>query len=121
MTYHLPGFSESPLFRSAEFKKGAAIVSLTNSESGLVVKDKYGYIRGFEIAGADRRFYYAQAVVTSDNKVKVWCAQVAQPAAVRYAWTDAPVDANLINKEGFPVGPFRSDDWKGITDDKKFE
>jgi sialate O-acetylesterase len=121
LTYHLPGFYESPLFSSANFTGGYTIVNFTHADSGLMVKDKYGYLKGFELAGADHKFYYAQAVIVDGNKVKVWCDQVMQPAAVRYAWTDAPTDANLYSKEGFPVSPFRSDNWKGITDGNKFE
>ena len=121
MVYHLPGFTESPLFNSADFSDGAVVVNFKNADNGLMAKDKYGYIKGFELAGADHKFYYAQASVIDGNKVKVWCSQVSQPVAVRYAWTDAPLDANLFNTEGFPVGPFRSDSWKGTTEDKKFE
>jgi len=121
MVYHLPGFTESPLFNSVDFSDGSAIVSFKNAANGLMAKDKYGYIKGFELAGADHKFYYAQAAIIDGNKIKVWCSQVAQPAAVRYAWTDAPIDANLYNTEGFPVSPFRSDNWKGITEGKKFE
>ncbi|TWI98083.1 sialate O-acetylesterase [Mucilaginibacter frigoritolerans] len=121
ITYHLTGFTESPLYSSSEFKDGYALVNFSHAENGLIVKDKYGYVRGFELAGADHKFYYAQAVITADNKVKVWCSQVPQPVAVRYAWTDAPIDANLFTKDGIPVSAFRSDSWKGITEGKKFE
>jgi len=121
MVYHQQGFGESPLFNSADFSGGYAVVNFKNAVNGLMAKDKYGYIRGFELAGADHKFYYAQALVVDGNKVKVWCTQVSQPVAVRYAWTDAPVDANLFNTEGFPVSPFRSDAWQGTTDGKKFE
>jgi len=119
--YHLTGFPESPLYAAADFKGGYAVVSFSHAENGLMAKDKYGYLRGFELAGPDHKFYYAQAAVVDGNKVKVWCSQVAQPVAVRYGWTDAPVEANLFNVEGFPVSPFRSDSWKGITEGKKFE
>jgi sialate O-acetylesterase len=121
MTYHLPGFYESPQYDAAEFKDGYATVSFKNADGGLLVKDKYNYIKGFELAGADHRFYYAQAMIVDGNKAKVWCDQVKQPVAVRYAWTDAPVDANLFSKEGFPVNSFRSDNWKGVTEGKKYE
>jgi sialate O-acetylesterase len=121
MTYHLPGFYESPQFSSADFTSGAAVVNFTHADGGLMVKNKYGYLQGFELAGADHKFYYAQAVIIAGNKVKVWCDQVKQPVSVRYGWTDAPIDANLFNKKGFPVSPFRSDNWKGVTEDKKFE
>jgi sialate O-acetylesterase len=121
MAYHIPGFSESPLFSAAGFSGGYATVSFTHAENGLMVKDKYGYLKGFELAGADHKFYYAQAIVIDENKVKVWCSQVAQPIAVRYAWTDAPLEANLFSKDGIPVSAFRSDNWKGITEGKGFE
>jgi sialate O-acetylesterase len=122
MVYHLSGFPESPLFSAAAFDGGFATVSFTHAEeNGLMAKNKYGYVTGFEVAGADHKFYYAQAVITADNKVKVWSAQVAQPVAVRYGWTDAPIDANLFSKDGIPVSPFRSDNWKGITEGKGFE
>ena len=121
LTYHLNGFSESPMFKSADFNGNSAIVTFTYAENGLMVKDKYGYVKGFELAGADHKFFYAQAMITDDGKVKVWSKDVPQPAAVRYAWTDAPIEANLFSKEGFPVSPFRSDDWKGITEEHKFE
>jgi len=121
MVYHLNGFTESPLFNSAEFKNGYALVNFTHAENGLMAKDKYGYVKGFEVAGADHQFYYAQAIITTDNKVKVWCNEVPQPVAVRYGWTDAPVDANLFTKDGIPVSTFRSDNWNGVTMRKKFE
>ncbi|MEO6852279.1 MAG: sialate O-acetylesterase, partial [Mucilaginibacter sp.] len=121
MTYHLTGFYESPSFSTADFANGFALVNFNHAENGLMVKDKYGYIRGFELAGTDHKFYYAQAVITADNKVKVWCSQVPQPVAVRYAWTNAPMEANLFNKAGFPVNSFRSDNWKGVTEGQKYE
>jgi sialate O-acetylesterase len=121
LVYGVSGSPESPLFKSVDFSDGSAIVSFSHAESGLMVKDKYGYLKGFEVAGADHKFYYAQAIITADNKVKVWCSQVPTPVAVRYAWTDAPIDANLFSKDGFPVSAFRSDNWKGITEGKKFE
>jgi sialate O-acetylesterase len=121
MTYKLPGFRESPLYANADFSGSAATVTFTHAESGLMAKDKYGYIEGFEVAGADHKFYYAQATITADNKVKVFSSQVPQPVAVRYGWTDAPVEANLFNKAGFPVSAFRSDNWKGFSEGKGYE
>jgi sialate O-acetylesterase len=115
--YGLWNTNRSPLFKSADFKDGYAMVTLTNTDNGLMAKDKYGYIKGFEVAGADHKFYFAKADIVG-NQVKVWCADVKQPVTVRYAWTNAPVEANLFNKEGYPVGPFRSDDWKGVTEGK---
>jgi sialate O-acetylesterase len=94
-------------------------VSFTQTGSGLLVKDKYGYVKGFEIAGADKKFNYAQAQIDG-NEVVVFADAVASPVAVRFAWEDNPEDANLFNKEGFPACPFRTDDWKGITAEVKY-
>jgi len=120
LVYHLPGFYESPLFASAEFNNGCAVINFTHADEGLIVKDQYGYVKGFELAGADHKFYYAQAVIIG-NKVKVWCPAVPDPVAVRYGWTNAPLDANLFSSKGLPVSPFRSDNWDGITVTHKFE
>ena len=85
-----------------------------------MVKDKYGYLKGFEIAGADQKFNYAKAWLEG-NDVVVSADIMITPVAVRFAWADNPEDANLFNKEGFPAVPFRSDTWKGITENSKFK
>jgi sialate O-acetylesterase len=64
---------------------------------------------GFELAGEDRVFHPAAAVIEGDS-VLVKCDAVPHPAAVRYAWRNAP-EAGLYNNEGLPAAPFRSDDW----------
>jgi len=79
--------------------------------SGLIAKgDRYGYLRGFAIAGADRKFVWAKALIEG-NDVVVWSEKVPIPVAVRYAWADNPDDANLFNAEGLPAAPFRTDKW----------
>jgi sialate O-acetylesterase len=40
---------------------------------------------------------------------------------VRYAWSDAPIEANLYNGTGLPAGTFRTDDWPAITRDGQYE
>jgi sialate O-acetylesterase len=47
-------------------------------------------------------------------------AAVKNPVAVRYGWADDAGAINLFNQEGFPASPFRTDNWKGITEDAKF-
>lgn len=74
---------------------------------GLIAKrDKYGYVRGFAIAGADGEYVWAKAMIDGDELI-VWSDEVDQPRMVRYAWSDNPDDANLYNTEGLPAGPFR--------------
>ena len=55
------------------------------------------------------------------DKVIVSSDAVPEPLEVRYAWADDAGEANLYNQEGFPAVPFRTDQWKGITDGKKYE
>ena len=97
-----------PTFTGMELDGNKAVLSFSNIGSGLKVKDKYGYVKGFAIAGADGKFVWAKAQL-KDNKVVVWSSQVNEPKAVRYAWGDNPDDANLYNKEGLPASPFRTD------------
>lgn len=110
----------SPIFDSVKYENGKAIVSFNFADGGLQAKDKFGYLKGFEIAGADRKFYYAKAEIIG-NTVIVSNDQVKNPVAVRYAWSDAPIDANLYNAAGFPAAPFRTDDWRGVTAGNKFQ
>src|SRR6185369_5731603 len=53
----------SPMFDSVRFENGKAFVSFKFAYDGLKAKDKFGYVRGFEIAGADKKFYYAKAEI----------------------------------------------------------
>jgi len=70
-------------------------------------------LKGFAIAGRDRKFVWADAKIEG-RSVVVWSDKVVQPAAVRYAWADNPV-ANLYNAAGLPAVPFRTDSWPGLT------
>lgn len=109
-----------PVFDKMVIKADKAILAFKYQFGGLTAKDVYGYLKGFEIAGADKRFFYAKASIEGD-KVIVWSDAVSNPVAVRYAWSDAPIDANLYNKAGFPASPFRTDQWQGLTSAKVFE
>ena len=100
---------QGPLYSSVEFKSGKASILFTNTGSGLMVKDRYGYLKGFAIAGADKKFHWAQARITGTNQVEVFSEEVSNPSAVRYGWADNPDDINLYNKEGLPANPFRTD------------
>ena len=111
---------ESPMYESVKMEGNRAVVSFKNTPNGLVAKDKFGYLRGFEIAGEDKIFRYAQAQIIG-NSVLVSHPDVAKPASVRYAWSNSPDDANLFSAEGLPANSFRSDNWKGTTEETKFK
>ena len=107
--------ASGPMYYSMLVEGDRAIISFTEVGSGLVAKDRYGYVKGFTIAGPDKKFYWARADIVGD-RVSVYSSQVDQPVAVRYGWANNPDDVNLYNKEGLPASPFRTDDWPGITD-----
>jgi sialate O-acetylesterase len=118
-TYQIPQVNAGPTYQSMSVNGNRVTITYSNTGSGLTVNDKYGYIKGFEIAGADKQFHYAKAYLDG-NKVIVFSEEVPNPEAVRFGWADNNLEDNLFNKEGFPAAPFRTDDWKGITEDSKF-
>jgi len=111
--------SRGPMFGTLKTEGNRAVLTFEHTGSGLMAKDKYGYVRGFEVAGVDQKFHYAQAEING-NTVTVHASSVATPVAVRYGWADDNGDVNLYNREGFPAVPFRTDSWKGITEGKSF-
>jgi sialate O-acetylesterase len=117
--YGKPMEYSGPVYESMSVQGNKAVISFSHTGSGLMVRDKYGYVRGFEIAGSDHHFHYAKAYL-ENNKVVVYTNEVASPEAVRYAWSDDNSDANLYNFEDFPAVPFRTDQWKGITEGKLY-
>lgn len=82
-------------------------------ESELVKKAEGGELTGFQIAGADHVWHWADARISGDEVI-VSCPDVSRPVAVRYGWAANPV-CNLFNGAGLPAWPFRTDDWPGIT------
>ena len=84
--------------------------------NGLGTSDG-GPIVGFSMAGADRKFHWAQARIDGDTVV-VWSPEVSTPVAVRYGWSNNPA-VNLINGADLPATPFRTDDWPGVTAPKQ--
>jgi sialate O-acetylesterase len=109
-----------PMYQSMKKDGNKIALSFSQAGSGLIAKDRYGYLKGFEIAGEDRRFHYAKAYIEGD-RVIVFQEEVDSPVAVRYGWADDASDGNLYNKEGFPASPFRTDHWPGITENVKYE
>lgn len=105
-----------PIYSTATFKKGKAFVYFDETGDGLCIKGEQ-FLRGFIIAGADRVFYPAHAVIDKSGKcVVLQHERVADPVAVRYAWENNPDKANLVNSAELPAASFRSDSWELSTD-----
>jgi sialate O-acetylesterase len=108
--YGKTGFAISgPLFKSAKIEGAALRIGFAHAE-GLKSRDG-GLLKRFEIAGADQKWHWADAVIDGEAVV-VSSKSVVQPVAVRYAWASNPEGANLVNGEGLPASVFRTDDWK---------
>lgn len=107
-------FCAGPMYRSMKINSSEIILLFDNIGTGLFTPDKYGYIKGFEIAGADSVFYFARAFI-KDNAIMVSSNNVPNPVAVRFAWMGDATECNLFNREGFPAVPFRTDVWKTST------
>ncbi|MEO8111751.1 MAG: sialate O-acetylesterase [Ginsengibacter sp.] len=117
IAYGIDSVEISPVYKNMQVDGDSIIVNLTGK---IICKDKYGYVRGFSIAGADSLFHWAKAFVRNDNSIVVYNSSIQSPVALRYLWSSNPGDVDLYNKDGLPVAPFRTDNFKGITAGKKY-
>jgi len=106
-TYGAKGEISGPLYRSMTREESRIRIAFTHASGGLVAKGGEP-LKTFAIAGADRKWVWADARIDGESVV-VWSDKVPRPEAVRYAWADNPEGCNLYNKEGLPGSPFRTD------------
>lgn len=105
-----------PIYKSMRVWKDKIVLKFDHVLSGLTTSDGEAP-KGFAIAGADKKFVWADAIVKG-KKVIVSSPQVPEPVAVRYGWAINPV-CNLVNGKGLPASPFRTDEWPGLTVNNK--
>ena len=98
---------QSPEYKSVEFKNGKAYLTFQYVTQGILPSS--GTVLGFEIAGEDKHFQPAQAIIEK-GKVVVSGSTVANPVAVRYLFKNFAV-GNLSGVNGLPVSSFRTDNW----------
>lgn len=84
------------------------LVRFKNVELGLYCYDE---LENFEIAGEDRVFYPAKAIIKDRSQLFVSSQWVAKPVAVRYAWSNW-VSGSLFGANLLPVSSFRTDNWE---------
>ena len=99
---------ESPTYRSIKIAGDKAIISFDHAPNGL--KSSGSELTNFEIAGNDKIFYPAKAIILSGSKIEVTSRQVQTPVAVRYAFKNWVV-GDVYNTEGLPASSFRTDNW----------
>jgi len=95
-----------PLYRSMEIDGNKIQIYFEHVGSGLTTRDGKP-LDWFEIAGPDKKFFRAQAVIKG-NTVEVWSPEVENPVAVRFGWHEE-AEPNLINREGLPASPFSTE------------
>ena len=94
--------TSGPVFKSLRIDGNRAVISFTHLGGGLVAKD--GALKGFTIAGANAKYFPAEAVIEGETIV-VTSAKVAEPKSVRFGWAQVP-EVNLFNRAGLPAVPF---------------
>lgn len=97
---------QGPVFNKMTVLKDKAVLSFTNCKR---LETRYGgkKVPGFAVAGADGKFFWADAVIDEDTVI-VSSPEVKDPVAVRYAWENNP-ETDLYNEAGLPAEPFRTD------------
>ena len=101
-----------PTLASVKRHRHSIELRFAHADGGLEAKG--GKVEGFSIAGADRKWYWAEARIKGDSVI-VSSPSEPRPKEVRYAWQSNPA-ATLFNGAGLPAGPFRTDDWPLITE-----
>ena len=107
-TYGIDVPSQSPSLDKAEKQGKTMRISFRNTYSGLKVRDKYGFVKGFAIAGSDKKFQWAEAKLEG-NQILLSSASIPDPQFVRYGWANNPDDVNVYNSADLPLIPFRTD------------
>jgi sialate O-acetylesterase len=106
-TYAVEGETDTrPNPEFASKSNGKVLVRFSCETLGAV--DGAAKIKGFQLAGEDGVYYWAQAEISnaSPNTVEVSCEAVAAPTKVRYAWDDYPACNLISTAKGYPCGPF---------------
>ncbi len=108
-----------PIFKAMKQEGDALRLSFDHVGSGLIVgikegkkparEDKDGKLQRFAIAGADGKWFWADAKIDDNGTVVVSNPKVSKPVAVRYAFSQNPAGANLYNREGLPACPFAAE------------
>ena len=102
--------ASGPRYLSQKIEGNKIVLNFDSTGSGMMPA-KPGKLDAFAIAGADKKWHWADAEIAG-NKVIVSSKDVPTPVAVRYAWAMNPSQRNLLyNKEGLPASPFRTDSW----------
>ena len=108
-TYGKKGFEYSgPVLKEMTVEGSMVKLTFDHAKNGLTTFGKE--LVNFKIAGENKRFYPAKAMITR-NGITLSSLQVEKPMAVRYAFENFVI-GELFNTEGFPASSFRTDEWE---------
>ena len=108
-TYGKKGISFSgPVLKEMKIIQDVVKLTFENAPNGLTSFGKD--LTCFELAGSNKRFYQAKAIITGSG-ITLLSPNVTEPVAVRYAFKDFVV-GELFNTEGLPASSFRTDKWE---------
>lgn len=111
--------ASGPVLAGSEVRGNELRLRFSATAGGLRTAHPGEALRGFALAGADRRFVPATARIEGDVVV-LSSPQVKAPLAARYGWVDNPSESNLVGGDGLPASPTRSDDWPLPSLGKKY-
>jgi sialate O-acetylesterase len=107
-SYNIKNLAYSgPLYKKMMIENNEIKLYFDYAKNGLEAKGSE--LTNFEIAGKDRKFFPALAII-ENNTVTVHSFDVPTPVAVRYGWSNTATP-NLFNIEGLPASSFRTDEW----------
>jgi sialate O-acetylesterase len=114
---------DGPVFEKIEFKNSICRLYFKNTEQGLTVLNNDLPIKGFQVeTSGDGKFIFVSSVaIKGKNLIEITSPDGKPITAVRYAWADNPGILNLTNSEGLLVHPFRTDHYKGLSYDSKYD
>jgi sialate O-acetylesterase len=107
VAYHQPGVAAGPSYKSMAIEDEQIRIRFSDIGGGLRIPKGAEDLQGFAVAAAMGDFVWAVANIDGDSVV-VSNPSIRDPVAVRYDWSNTP-HGNLVNKEGLPAVPFRTD------------
>jgi len=108
-TYGMKGIvCEGPTLKEMTINGNIVKLTFNNASNGLTSYGKK--LKHFKVAGEDKRFYPAAALITLTG-ITLSSSCVDKVVAVRYAFDDF-VAGDLFNTYGLPASCFRTDDWE---------
>lgn len=105
--------NKSPIYQSHEINGAEMTLSFDNVGGGLKSTKA---ITEFEIAGSDKVYKPATAILTVDNKIKLTNATIANPMYARYAFLNFPtVSIYTTDALSLPLSPFKTETGGTLT------